>query len=716
MRPGQRSPKKASSPMTEKNPLFICGSGISGLAPASMPMVPSIMRVARTRLLPDETRQERWLSELVTNDIQPEVLFEQAVSIVGQECLQIWDILKRPPDGKWKPNLYHCALVWIASRRTSPIVTFNMDTLFEDAANTLGIEFTRTLYVAGCRATEGALDVPRTTSSVAIWKIHGCVATRGDQGASTLYNTMSQIARPNHHVIKNLVKAVGNCILCVVGYSGRDVDFFPHLCGEIRETTSVAPVWIDPKFAGGVPPIDPMARPTLQGRSELLRSKPTDVDLFDWLRQRYPQELEELAQKLGPAIYERLAERWKARNTQAARDEWRDSEQELVAGHESRFSFRGFTMNHRRALLVSALLYSGHTGQAFTYAKQIRSKLEKDLPSGPRVKFLLDFARLCDWNSKYEQCKRASLRAFSYAKKLQSKTPEENEIQLFAATGARCMVTRAEHMLLGPIADMNWPQASTDLKVPFRTKLSCFLLNFGTSVLVGPRLRLYQFRNRLRSRLEPDAIYGTLAEQYYLDHHFVLVSIVLRWASGSFQTLHDSFGPSQSPNGTPSFVQASGLAVSCVLNWLWRTFCRMVAARLKSRVEAAGAAYTQADVYLFRARSGLERSPVFALYIWNLVGNPVGAALLRLVNGQIAYRQHRVQDATRDSEGGYRLAAECGNHLTSLKAIIAIYHLERSHKLINAKLWYGHLGQLEGDRHKEYFVRVSHQIVGRVQP
>ncbi len=662
--------------MSEERMLFICGSGISLDGPSWLPKVEDIKSLAREHLLPAETEEDRFFSALAINDVQPEMFFEQVVALLGSEYLTIWNVLRRPANtappttARWVPNLYHYIVVWIACQHGTPIVTFNMDTLFEEAATTLGLA--KDVYVGGRKSTEYLLKRRAKPGRVSIWKIHGCVETTDERGESTLYTTMSQIARPNYRVIRALSKLAGECRFCIVGYSGRDVDFFPHLCRVVRNKMRQKPLWINPSFSESTP-AQGIAKTTLHERCDLLEAEGRGQDLMQYLKPLLPQSFRELAHRL-PA-YDTLEAMVESRDTSCAKEEKERNSQELIRENEGHLSFRKLSLAEKRALLVSVLLYSGDTCQGYKYGQLHMQSLEKELAPAMTVKVLLDFARLCDWNSKYEQYKGVAARILKKGKEIECKNEDDLSRKLLAEIGGGCLLTRARHMLMGPVVDMDWPDPRFTYQIPPSTKASSFFMHLRTTL--SARLGLL-FRRLVTSVFNPGqrpSIHEVLAKQYYLDHQQVFINLVLRW-----------LGPTGRLLGKP---------------WL---------AILKRSVERAGSAYTQADVYLFRFRYGLEENATFAHHIWSLVGHPVGLALLHLGDGEKAYKAGRMELAESDFERAYDVASSCGNHLTALKALIAIFHVNKSHRLLNGATWTRHVADLQGDRHKEYFVPLGEYI------
>jgi hypothetical protein len=664
-------------------------------------MVTDILEIARRRLFPEETPLDRAYSRLALYDIQPEMLFEQVLTIVGEDFLTLWNVLRRPAQGdgsdlaKWSPNLYHYAIVWIASRHGTPIVTFNMDTLFEDAATRLGL--VPNVYVAGKRSTDSVLTREYEPGNVSIWKLHGCLETTDDWGRSTLFRTMTQIAQPNRAVMQSLERLLPSTHLCIVGYSGRDVDFFPHLCRIVKRSSTNSPFWIDPVFK-----VTSLSRRTARSstfeRSGLLGAERYSNDLFDFLEIYAHGVIAELASSL-PSI-SKLSESIRNRTVANAVAQRNADCRELVVHNEAMLSLRSPSLAEKRALLVSALLYSGNTWQGYRYAEMVASSLKQSLPSSTRLKFLLDHARLCDWNSKYEEYMNvtASLRAES--KLFCRNTPLAPDARLFATVSSLCLLARAKHMLMGPVSDLEWSDPRFTFRVPAITKLRSFQLHVSTSLRTGPRL-LGKWISRHMLHRTPESPFELLARQFYLDHHQVLLTLCFRWITDVGRRLGVAIRISGN-RSTKHFDSAR--------RWIRERYSKIRSSvftlallRQRSRVERAGSAYTQADLDMFIARYSSGVSPQFARHIWNLIGHPVGLALSYLAEGQHYIHDHRIAEAIQSFEEAYRVSTCCGNHLTALKSLIALAHADRGNALVRGKAWQSHLAALTGESHRAYF-------------
>jgi hypothetical protein len=179
---------------------------------------------------------------------QPEVLYEQLLTLTVPTCLNAWLVLRRNP---LPPNVNHLFLVAYACASHTPLVTTNFDLLFEDAADQLGLR--PVVYVPG--DSPARLKQPLSPNEFWLWKVHGSIAgdpadwSRGRDDPRpplSLLTTMESISRVNVGVLSALESAIKGRTLCFVGYSGRDVDLFPEIKARRPRL-----LWIDGNFARG---------------------------------------------------------------------------------------------------------------------------------------------------------------------------------------------------------------------------------------------------------------------------------------------------------------------------------------------------------------------------------------------------------------------------------------------------------------------------------
>lgn len=197
--------------------VFFAGSGIcyaSGLPTAT----DILIRTVECALPPLEEEK----LEIIKDGILPEVFYETLLSLVDpnqdQGALSLWSSLSQLTQLKFEvtvqPNIVHSAIMKNALEFSNPVFTVNFDTLFEQVLEDVVV------YDPKNNGDVLCLD----TNRVKLVKLHGCI-----DNDSILF-TISSISR-----INNLLKIFINALqdkdkyLCIVGYSGRDVDIFPTI-------------------------------------------------------------------------------------------------------------------------------------------------------------------------------------------------------------------------------------------------------------------------------------------------------------------------------------------------------------------------------------------------------------------------------------------------------------------------------------------------------
>lgn len=655
-------------------PLFICGAGISRDAPASLPLTRDIVEIACRWLLPDRTPTEQRYGELIRG-MQPEVLFEQASLLVGDRLNCVWDVLRR---ADVKPNINHYLLVTLASHFRVPIITLNFDTLLEEAANQCGLD--PKTYVPG-RPDLTALLTSRDTAKgkCVIWKVHGSLDV-----PDSLQTNMSQLARPNTRLLQVLKNLASRCGIYIVGYSGRDGDFFPELASilEAQGPESARPQWIDPYW-----------NHDLAEKAQILRASAHTDRLAAVIDRDFPwchDEIRRTARGADPVVLRELSD---SPATQQASWQW-----------QSPFDGTGANIlsdTLREALLMCLLLQSGNTKEAYIYGADRIKRFQQELPTKIAAIVTLYFARLCDWNSQYDDFLYFSQVSRQLAKRITSK--EERRSRLFVETASECLSTRARWMIQGPT--MTWPDRILSFRWDRKQELDLFYACVRTSFRLRKSLAGFSSHRlgaiwRIVHPTIPSSfsrssqVFEVLAWQYYLDHSQVFLNHLMR-----FLLKWTNWRPRGRLSGCAAwFTRLVGRA--CARLALWR---------LTWLVRAVGAAYTRADIYLFRSRYGIADDFVFAEHFWTLVGHPVGRALIFRDRGLRFMRAHDHVGAAREFARCYRLSASCGSHLTALKALIGLFY---SGKRVSLGLWECHVSKLQGERFVSFFSRATDYLKG----
>ena len=196
--------------------VFFLGAGASVPAPACMPQPPTIQAAALECVAPPGARQDLPLIQAAV----PEVYHEVLLDLGGEDTRRIWRVLTeweapRSPLARFGlgPNLVHLLVVYLSWRNAAPIVTVNFDQMLERAAAMLGLD------------AEVSLEAKPGTDSVAIWKLHGSV-----EDLPSIRTTLQGVTAVNPAALRRIEREFHRRTGCLIGYSGRDVDFFPFLC------------------------------------------------------------------------------------------------------------------------------------------------------------------------------------------------------------------------------------------------------------------------------------------------------------------------------------------------------------------------------------------------------------------------------------------------------------------------------------------------------
>lgn len=218
----------------ENNLLFFCGSGISyaSFLPSAMTVLENTCKI----FLPKNIDKEK-LNKII--HIQPEIFYEQLLKITNnnRNALNLWKCLHKKYNYS-VPNSAHLFIVDYSYKHAVPIFTTNFDLMFEEAAQLLGIDYEVLL----------ATDAPpqEKGNKLRICKLHGSIAdNNGNLSIDSLFTTMTQISRVNQGWVEFIMNYMSDKNLCFVGYSGRDLDYFPFLSKNSHLDSSLPIVWIN---------------------------------------------------------------------------------------------------------------------------------------------------------------------------------------------------------------------------------------------------------------------------------------------------------------------------------------------------------------------------------------------------------------------------------------------------------------------------------------
>jgi hypothetical protein len=203
------------------NIVFFAGSGIS--CNSGLPSAQNILLRSARCVLPDLIDGD--IKEII-GPLQPELFYEILLSITGSptdspaEALLLWSCLSLPTQQGYgcctKPSITHLSIVKNAAKHGNPIYTTNFDELFETACRKLGAKPQVLIPTLG--------DGAGTDGDVRIIKAHGTIGS-----PNSMFLTMTNITRLNPRFIEMLSKDTNDKKLCIVGYSGRDLDIFPTI-------------------------------------------------------------------------------------------------------------------------------------------------------------------------------------------------------------------------------------------------------------------------------------------------------------------------------------------------------------------------------------------------------------------------------------------------------------------------------------------------------
>lgn len=220
----------------EDNLFFFCGSGIS--YDSYLPSAAEILKLTSQIFLPTNIDKDEL--SVILNKIQPEIFYEHLLKLTNSvECLDLWKCLHNDYNSSL-PNKEHIFIVYYSFMHNVPIFTTNFDLMFENAAKILGIEYDIFL------PDDNPDDMDNRLNKLKICKLHGSISDKaGNLSINSLYSTMTQISKVNTRWIEYICKLMTLKNLCFVGYSGRDLDYFPFIANQVKLTKCCNIVWIN---------------------------------------------------------------------------------------------------------------------------------------------------------------------------------------------------------------------------------------------------------------------------------------------------------------------------------------------------------------------------------------------------------------------------------------------------------------------------------------
>lgn len=179
--------------------------------------------------------------QFLLDNVQPELIYSLLLqcSDMNQECLNGWKSLRKDSwnrDYYPRPSLVHMFIVAYSYLAGVPILSMNFDSMFEDAFTLLWNRIhpknagPAPVKVLNFKEQPPNIDTQDTTRHLYICKLHGDVAGgTGSISADSIKTTLSSICKYEYSWAQFVCNQAKNEHLCLVGYSGRDTDFYPEI-------------------------------------------------------------------------------------------------------------------------------------------------------------------------------------------------------------------------------------------------------------------------------------------------------------------------------------------------------------------------------------------------------------------------------------------------------------------------------------------------------
>lgn len=200
---------------------FLAGSGISYAS--NLPSASMILEHTLDAFLPKSRHTKRRRNLL--KKIQPEIVYEVLLHMTSRlDCLELWKSLHPVEQQKHgvvcKPSFMHHFIVKYSSDKKVPIITTNFDLMFEEACKNFNISYD--IYLPDSLP-------PQDFNKLAICKIHGSIGNEKEIKLNSLSTTMTEITKIRFDWLNFIYSLMEEKCLCIVGYSGRDIDIFPFI-------------------------------------------------------------------------------------------------------------------------------------------------------------------------------------------------------------------------------------------------------------------------------------------------------------------------------------------------------------------------------------------------------------------------------------------------------------------------------------------------------
>jgi len=233
--------RKLRKAIEKKSVFFFAGSGISFAS--GLPSAYDVIENTASVFLPNYWKPNE--PEQDIKGIQPEVFYGALLKVYNGNtaCLNAWKALHKKTQEENgflpKPNLVHLFISAYSYYAKKPIFTTNFDIMFEEACQVLKLPYKVFFHDN---------EPPITgVDSVLICKLHGSIQDgTGKYTPTNLKTTMEEISVWNKRWTDFIIeKYLSSGEICFVGYSGRDIDFFPILSQSIRNYSHEKAFWLD---------------------------------------------------------------------------------------------------------------------------------------------------------------------------------------------------------------------------------------------------------------------------------------------------------------------------------------------------------------------------------------------------------------------------------------------------------------------------------------
>lgn len=348
--------------------VFFCGAGIS--LGSYIPGTQEILLETCKVFLPEELSKEEY--DYISKNIQPEIFYEKLIQIVRNDyCFNLWASLN---DSNF-PNLNHLFIVRYSFLNRVPIITTNFDLMFERAAEILGVKYKVLL-------PDDHFDCC-FDDVLYIFKVHGSLGVE-ENCIKNLSITMTSLTKINRRFIEYLHSIMNNKHLCIVGYSGRDLDLYPYI-QEYAISGAKRIFWVN-KFRNGSISLEKANKCFSEKISEYpeevfrqhIQGCASNNDLFDvenYVKQRYQVP----------------------------------NERKLHTLYKELVGFNLINEQEKKLLYVTVLYSLARYKKAYDYAVNIFDEdFTSNLSTENKLIFYTQFAKLSHENTKYESCKKFS--------------------------------------------------------------------------------------------------------------------------------------------------------------------------------------------------------------------------------------------------------------------------------------------------------------------